>query len=258
MEIEERDAKMKKSLVLWMSIGLVMLATAGPLLAQSETLTLRVNKVMGFDLGSQIQGTFKVSVQGPASLQRVVFKLDGTPLGEDDTPPFEVRFKTDAYAPGWHTLSAEGYLATGTVLYAAESRFQFVTGQEAGKAMQRILLPVMVLVVVSMMLGTLLTFLGGREQSGEFPAHYGFWGGAICPVCHRPYARHWWGVNLGPLGRFERCPHCGSWRVTHRASQQELEEAARLWQTREENPPIPPAPPDWEQTVEDSRYTRLE
>ncbi len=243
--------------LIWIAL-LISLFLTFPALAQGEAdFVLRVNKIMGFNMGSQIQGTFKLSAKGPATLTRVSFLMDGAVLGEDTTPPFELRFNTDAYAPGWHTFSAQGITSDGHNLQAPELRFQFVTAEEGWKAVQRILLPVMALVIGAMLIGTLLTFLGGKETGGTLPTHYGIAGGAICPVCKRPYARHWWAPNVGLTYKFDRCPHCGSWRVARLASPAELEQAAAAWRAQESVAPASPAPEDLEQDLEASRYTEL-
>ncbi len=251
---------MRRRLTLWIFISLWLgLVLTAPVVAQDGSqLTLRVNKLMGFNMGSQIQGTFKLSVQGPDTLQQVTFKLDDVTLAEDSMPPFEARFNTDAYAPGWHTFSAEGRLSTGEILYAPARHYEFVTGEAAWKAIQAIIVPVMALVLGIMLIGTLVTFLGSRETSGEIPVRYGLLGGAVCPVCHKPYARHWWGLNLGPGLKLDRCPHCQSWRVTRRASPQELEAAAEMWRAQEAKDSVAPrSQTDWEQELDASRYTQL-
>lgn len=245
---------------LLLSIGLSLLISLmllTPVQAQQQgELVLRVGKVMGFNMGSQIQGVFKLSVSGPATLSEVTFLLDGEPLGTDTTPPFEMRINTDTYAPGWHGLSAEGRTTKGELLRAPEQRFQFVTAEQGWKAVQGILLPVMILVVGMMLIGTLITFLGSKETNG-LPARYGLLGGAICPVCKKPYARHWWGLNL-VTGKLDRCPHCGSWRIVRRASAEELEQAAAFWRAQEQSVSASPDLSDEEaQALEASRYTEL-
>lgn len=243
-----------------LSVGLgllISLLLLTPVQAQGQgDLMLRVGKVMGFNMGSQIQGIFKLSVSGPATLSEVTFLLDGAPLGTDTTPPFEMRINTDAYATGWHSLGAEGRTTDGKLLRAPEQRFQFVTAEQGWKAVQGILLPVMILVIGMMLVGTLMTFLGSKETGG-IPSRYGLLGGAICPVCKKPYARHWWGLNL-VTGKLDRCPHCGSWRIVRRATPAELEQAAAAWRAQEQRASLSPDLSDEEtQALEASRYTEL-
>ncbi len=254
---------MQRSRTWWLRLlGGVMFALVAisPALAQSgAVMTLRVSKIMGINMGTQVQGIFKLSVSGPDDLQSVTFTLDGNFLGEYTTPPFELRINTDHYAPGWHTFGAWGITASGQRVEAEGRRFQFVTAEEGWKAVQRIILPVMVLVVGMMLVGALLTFLGGKgqTQAEELPATYGLLGGTICPACGRPYARHWWGLNL-VTGKLDRCPYCGSWRLTRRASPAELEQAARAWRERQNAPAGPSSPkPDLEEELDASRYTDL-
>jgi hypothetical protein len=215
--------------------GLLALAwalAALPALAQTPALLLTVQKTFGFNNGSQIQGSFRADVTGPANLSAVTFMLDGAPLGKVSAPPFRFDFNTDSFASGWHTLGASGRTADGQTLTAADRRFQFLSPAEAQATTQRIVSPILAVVGLLLVvgLGSQLFFaLRGSRGRAALPLGaartYGLWGGAICPKCQRPFSRHWWGLNALPGQKFDRCDHCGKWSLVGRASPQQLAQA---------------------------------
>ncbi len=93
---------------------LLWIWAVSPLWAQEEGLTLRLRRDFGSAVGVQIRGTFSYHVTGPANLERVVFLLDGEPIGEDREPPFRLQFRTESYETGLRTLSAVGYTSRGS------------------------------------------------------------------------------------------------------------------------------------------------
>jgi DNA-directed RNA polymerase subunit RPC12/RpoP len=213
----------------------VCVLAAMPVLAQEEELSISVSKQFGYNMGSQIQGTFKIRVRGPEDLTAVTFLLDGETLGEATTAPFELSFKTDGYAPGWHEISAVGTTAGEQTLTTRTLSFQFVSADTAGKGMVKLLVPILVLVVIVTVATGVFPMLGGRRKSavpynpasytsGE-PRSYGVLGGVVCPKCGRPFGMHMWGLNISFVGKYDRCPHCGKWSFVRRASREALMEA---------------------------------
>jgi hypothetical protein len=204
---------------------------ARPAVAQTQTsgLQLAVHKTFGFNNGSQIQGAFRLEATGPNNLVSVTFALDGETLVEQTDPPFSFDINTDQFAPGWHTVGATGRTADGQALTAADRRFEFVSAAQAQTSVMNLIVPVFVVVGLLMVvgLGSQLFFAlrGGKSRSAlplGAQRNYGLSGGAICPKCQRPFARHWWGLNALPGLKFDRCDHCGKWSLVGRASPQQL------------------------------------
>ncbi len=215
------------ALVLWLLVAM-------PVLAQDEGLSISVSKQFGYNMGSQIQGTFKIRVRGPEDLASVAFLLDGETFGEATTSPFELSFKTDDYASGWHEITAVGTTVGGQALTARTLSFQFVSADAAGKSMVKLIVPILVLVVIATLATGVFPMLSGRKKAMAYdsasytpgePRNYGMLGGAVCPKCGRPFGIHLWGLNISLVGKFDRCPHCGKWSLVRRATREALIEA---------------------------------
>lgn len=196
---------------------------------RQEELILTFSRDFGYASGTgDIQGTFSMKVSGPPDLQKVVFLIDGKPIGEDNEPPFRIQFTTDAFPLGKHTLSAIGITANGTELYSKEYTRNFVSAEEGWKAAMKIAGPLLAMALIVSVLSFIFPFLSLRKKAGTVPLgaprRYGLVGGAICPKCHRPFPMHLFSPNL-LVGKLERCPYCGKWSVVSRASLTELKEA---------------------------------
>ncbi len=196
--------------------------------AQTETppqMDFSLNRDWGYGgLNGQIQGHFSARVRGPDNLQRVVFYLDDQVLGEVTAPPFKIRFVTDDYPLGEHVLYAVGYTADGQVLTSNRVQRVFVSPEEGWQVAGRIIIPALGLSVGVILLVALVSFLGERRRGPGAPRSYGLFGGAVCPRCGRPFARHWWAPNM-VTAKYDRCPHCGKWSIVRAASPQALREA---------------------------------
>ncbi len=220
------------------------LVQAAPAGAQGAELTLYVRKNMGFNSGSQIQGSFRIEASGPANLTAVTFTLDGEALGTVSAAPFQISFDTGQYAPGWHTVGATGRTADGQTLTATEKRFEFLTSAQTAQSMQTIILPLLGIIGLVAVVGVGSSLLVGM-RSGKRNAlplgaarNYGLLGGAVCPKCQRPFGIHWWGLNAGLFQKFDRCDHCGKWSLVRRAGPEVLAaaEAAEVRLARPETP----------------------
>jgi DNA-directed RNA polymerase subunit RPC12/RpoP len=242
--------------------------TVIPVLAQEIVLTISVNKQFGYNMGSQIQGTFRIRVRGPEDLAAVTFLLDGETLGEVTAAPFELSFKTGEYAPGWHEIAAVGTTSGGQSLTSRTLSFQFVSADTAGEGMLKFIVPVLVLVVIAILATGVFPMLTGRKKPamvydpasympGE-PRSYGVLAGVVCPKCGRPFGMHWWGLNISFTGKYDRCPHCGKWSLVRRASREELmaAEAAEYAENTASSPrPAPNAEEKLREQLDDSRFT---
>jgi hypothetical protein len=254
---------MLKKITLALALMLGLMAAIPAHAQEGDALTLRLSRNFGYSSGTgKVQGSFTLKASGVDDLVRVTFFIDGEPLGEGSAEPFEVRFVTDDYPLGLHTLHALGVTASGQEYRSNEIRAEFVTADEGWQAAIRIMLPVMGLFLIAMTLSLVVTFASGRkfkDLPAGAPRHYGYAGGAVCPRCGRPFPRHLWSPNLF-FGKLERCPFCGKWAVLdaapldrlRAAEQEELQAAESAGAT------TPQSEQDrLRKELEDSRYQDL-
>ncbi len=188
--------------------------------SQEADLRLRLRRDFGYGSGTQIRGRFSMIVDEVDGLQRVEFLIDDEVIGNDSEAPFRLQFSTSGYELGWHTLRAVGYTGNGRELTSNVFQRQFVTGSAS---------TYIVVGVVVLILGfRFISYLVTRNKTTEQKKYvYGMYGGAICPRCGRPFSRHWWAPNL-IAGKLDRCPHCGKWHFSTRATPQMLASAERF------------------------------
>ncbi len=209
---------------------LFLVMSAGVAAAQADELTLRMRRDFGYASGTgDIQGRFSLTASGPDDLTSVEFFIDGELMGSVTEPPFRLQFVTDDYPLGVHTLSATGSTTDGQLLESNAITGNFVAAGEGLEAAGRITLLVLGAMVAVFAVASLVMWLVTRGRPPlplGAPRHYGIHGGTICPHCHRPYSMHFFALNL-LVGRLDRCPHCGRWRMVRRVSPAELESAER-------------------------------
>ncbi len=198
-------------------------------LAQLEDeLELRLSRDFGYSSGAgKIQGTFTASVVGPEDLMRVTFYLDGQLMGETSQLPFKLRFNTDGFPLGVHTMYALGDAMDGRLLHSNEIRLEFVSAEEGWKAGMRFAAPLFAIVLIAVGLSFLFMILTSGKQRAlppGSPRKYGISGGAICPRCKRPFSRHFFSPNF-LTGKLERCPFCGKWSIVRAVSMTDLHDA---------------------------------
>ena len=252
--------KVKIAFLLIMASGFL---TARVALAQSGELRLSLSRDWGYGgFGNDIQGLFSMRVSGPDNLVKVAFYIDETRIGAATEAPFRLQFTTDDYPLGEHRLYAVGTTSDEQELRSNEIVVVFVAASEGGKAALKIVLPVVIIVVGSMLLSVLIPMLSGRGKTQQLPLgeerHYGVGGGAICPKCQRPFALPFLAPNLG-LSKFARCPYCGRWGLVRarsipalrKAEQDELE-----WAKPEDSPQASEGE-KLRKEVDDSRYQDL-
>jgi len=196
---------------------------------QEEQLQIRLKRDWGYSSGTgKIQGTFSIRSSGPEDLSRVVFYLDDQILGEVSEPPFNLRFKTDDYPLGVHQIHAAGFTDAGAELSSNVIRKEFVPAGEVLDFIKNIILPIGVIILIAVGLSVGIPLITGKGKKEKLPPgaarNYGYYGGAICPKCDRPFSRHIYGLNLG-THKFDRCPYCGKWSLVRRASKEELDAA---------------------------------
>ena len=206
---------MKKKAIILLIVGLLFLAVIPAAAQDAPKLALRMRRDFGYGGGNEIQGTFTMLASGPENLSKVVFYIDEQVMGEVTQAPFNLRFVTDNYSLGLHTLVAVGTTSDGLELRSNEITISFVSAEEGWQAGLAIAGPILGLTFVILLLsfGSML-FTGKKLKNlpPGTPRSYGAVGGAICPRCSRPYPRHVFAPNM-VFGKLERCPFCGKWAV---------------------------------------------
>ncbi|MGE5220852.1 MAG: Ig-like domain-containing protein [Omnitrophica WOR_2 bacterium] len=202
-----------------------------PAQAQASQLTLNLKRDFGYNSGTgKIQGTFTITVSGPANVNRVIFYIDNTMMGEANTAPFKLQFLTDKYPVGLHTIHATGYTSDNQELVSNRIQAEFVTADEGLKAAGQIAVPILGIVLVIAVLSILFPILSSRGKKVSLalgsPRNYGVSGGAICPRCKRPFAIHFYGLNL-LTRKLDRCPYCGRWSAVKRLPLDVLRQAEK-------------------------------
>jgi hypothetical protein len=249
-------------------IGLLVLvlAIAAPVFAQDSAYTLHFQRDFGYGNGADVRGNMSVSINGDqATIKSVAFLMDGKPMAEVTAPPFKFSFDTSSYATGRHMISAIVTTSDGRTVTTPEIERNFVTSEEESATMKKIFFPLIggVLLLTLLGVGAQVLFLrGGNPTAPGTPRNYGLMGGTICPRCKRPFAIHFWGINL-LAGKLDRCDNCGKWSIVRRASPGELvaaEQAELRAAQASENAPIGNGTPETEEErmrklLEQSRYT---
>ena len=253
---------MKRAIRQLMMVILLMALSIAPVLGQGADpeLELGLRRDFGYGGFGEIQGTFSLRASGPENLTRVVFWIDDQKLGEVTAAPWQLRFLTDNFAPGSHTLSATGYTGSGQELHSNEIRTRFLSSQDAGKATGRLVVTLLGGIFGLMALSALVSSLLFRRKTARLgpsaPRDYGLAGGAVCSRCGRPFARHLWAPNM-LMGKLERCPYCGKWGIVRAASLAELAaaEAAALEGIAGSDQAAPESGPDQlRRDIEDTRF----
>lgn len=184
---------------------------------EAPVYTMGLNRDFGYGAGSQIRGLFTARVAGPEGIQQVEYLIDGETMIVVSEAPFTYQFNTSSYSFGTHDLTARVTTTDGKVYVTPARHFNFVTREQEGEGMQKILFPLLggiaALMLVSVLVQTLL-FRSGKRQpvAPGTERKYGYAGGSICPKCHRPTPRHMMGFNLG-IGKLDYCENCGKWSI---------------------------------------------
>jgi hypothetical protein len=251
---------MKKYTLVFLFVILVSLVVAGFAAAQGEQLTLRMSRDWGYGgFNGDIQGLFSMRVTGPANLARVVYYVDSAAIGEVGKAPFNLQFNTDNYSVGIHELYAIGYSNSGQEYRSNTIKANFVSASASNGAALKIVIPILVIAFGVTILAALVPILTGRKRQELQPGAVRQYplGGAICPKCHRPFAIHFWGLNLF-MSKYDRCPYCGKWSVVKFASSEKLRaaEQAELEGTKAQ---IPEATEEdkLKKDLDDSKYQGL-
>ena len=244
----------------WALIFVILLSIFGGLgtaVAQEENqLTLRLSRDFGTGLGNNIQGRFSFRAEGPDNLTRVSFYIDEQLVGEDSTAPFRLQFETGSYPVGIHILYAVGLTDDGQELQSNNITRNFISSSSANRTVLLIVVPILILSIGGSLLAAWITNRG-RKGSTDINVH-GPFGGTICPKCHKPFARHIWGINL-VAGKYDRCPHCGKWSLVRAMNPDVLNAAVEAMKQAEAGQNQRSANDDddedqWRKRLDDSRF----
>jgi len=234
-----------------------LLFPLGLVKAQTEQpYRVSLRRDFGYGSGMDIQGRMTLSLKGDESLvSRVTFLLDGEELVSKEDAPFSFSFTTDDYPSGVHQLSARVETTDGKTFTTDALTYNFLSKDAANKSTVGIIIPLLGLVAGIALLSWLIQYLGSRKKPNSgVQAYLGFYGGAVCAKCGRPFARSLLGMNM-VAGRLERCPHCGKWSLTRRASLAELEAAeASLRASAAADEATAQPRSDLQDMLDDSRY----
>jgi hypothetical protein len=196
---------------------------------------IQLNRDFGYGAGSNVRGTFTISLSGDESqVASVVFLIDGEEMATIEKAPFRFQFHTDNYGFGVHQLSARVFLLDGSVANTHSVGLNFISPEEERGSMTTLFIGIGGALVLALVIFGLVQFLVFKRkpwrtsQPGK-ARQYGLLGGAICPKCGRGFPRHVWGINL-VVGKLDRCEYCGKWSMTVRATPEALRaaEAAEL------------------------------
>jgi hypothetical protein len=243
-------------------VAMALLLPAGAALAQNTDFRLNLQRDFGFGNGSSIRGLFTVDVVGTEPIQMVTYLLDNQVMAEVKQAPFHYQFDTGKYPEGWHEISAVVLTKDGRKVTTPTRRFQFVSAAEESSTMSKIILPLLGFTFLAMVIGMGMSVLSMRRRpKSTLPLgarrNYGISGGAVCPNCKRPFALHWWGMNLF-TGKYDRCDFCGRTGIFKRASREELAaaEVAELKQAQPDQPIREKSEDEkLKEMLDDSRFT---
>jgi hypothetical protein len=208
---------------------LLLLLAVVPTSAQTDgELTIEFHRDFGYSAGSEIQGAFSLTAVGPEDLVRVDYYLDDQLLGSATQPPFRISFNTGDHGLGRHTFVALGTTADGSEIRSLDRTLEFVSPEEGWQVAGKIALPIIGIVLLMSLLGTVVPSMLGRKTKFRF-GEYSVAGGAVCPRCGMPFSRHPMSLNM-VFGKLERCPHCGKLSIVSAASASALRQAEARWQ----------------------------
>jgi hypothetical protein len=226
---------MKKVFISLVLLAILSLGAHSAFAQSSGDLQLGLSRDWGYGgFGNDIQGLFTMKIKDPPEgLSKVVFMIDGNPIGEDTQAPYAYQFNTDAYPLGIHSLTAVGYDASGQDFNSNTIQAEFVPASSATGFIVKLVGPILGVVALLVLISVGIPMLRNRGKISSVPAgaqrKYGIGGGTICPNCGRPFPLKLWWINLG-FNKIDRCPNCGRFGFFRPRSLTELRaaEAAEL------------------------------
>ena len=251
----------KKVLILFILTALLSLLSLNAVFAQTVSVfTISLQRNLGYGgFGNDIQGYFQIKLRGPLQqVQQVVYTLDGQAMGSVSESPFKLDFNTDDFVPGEHKLGATVKLLNQSEVQAQVVSIRILSKEGASKSVFKILIPLFALIIGAAFISSLVTGRTNRAYPGQRQNYNGLYGGAVCPKCGHSFPRSLLGVNLG-FSRLERCPSCGKWISSRRATPAELAaaeeaEAEKYRVSSGEKPSQTQSEKSDEKAIDDTRY----
>ena len=235
---------------LWLGILLIALfglSFSSVFAQEGSQFGLRLRRDWGYGAGADIQGRVTLSLSGETgTLSKVVFYMDDAVMAEVSEAPFNFSFSTDDYPSGLRRMSAIVFTSDGEGQEVAPITYNFLSKDAASSASTKIMVLVIGLILVSLAVSV---FISSRNKGSE-TANGGMNGLAVCQRCGKTFPRSILGLNV-VVGKFERCPHCGKWQLTRRASPAEIELADSRNKPKTETLPEAKAEKD---ELEDSKF----
>ena len=196
--------------------------------AQQVEYRLDVNRDFGYGAGSDIRGSFSNRIHGPEeNIASVTYMLDDQVMAVVDEAPFVFKYHTDSYPAGWHEMTAVVTTKDGREVVTPVVRVNLLDSATQNESMQRVLIPLLAIVLGVSVIGIGFQFLAMRRSgtpAAGAPRKYGLKGGTICPRCKRAYPIHFLSINLIG-GYLDRCDYCGKVAFVRSKSRAELEAA---------------------------------
>ena len=243
----------KKNITFVFYLLLLLAVSFSPALAQNGEAewSLNLRRDWGYGMGSDIQGKMTLSLSGDLSnVSRVLYFFNNEMVSEQTNEPFRFSFNTDEFVSGLNTIHAEVHTIDGEVSSLSPLVYNFLSSDQASNAAIKMIGSI---VGITLLVSALSFFISSRNR-GQNKNGIGHLGLAVCKKCDRTFPRSFFGLNL-VVGKFERCPHCGKWQITRRASLEQLAWADQPVQNG--NDPNPEAVYEERDELEDSRFVDL-
>ncbi|MEL7626697.1 MAG: Ig-like domain-containing protein [Anaerolineaceae bacterium] len=244
---------MKKKL-LWLGFLLIfplVFAFSEVKAQEGSDLILKLRRNWGYGSGADIQGSMTLYLDGDLeSVERVVYYIDDTVMADLTAAPFSFSFNTDSYPNGPREMRAEVSTNTDATISVGPIVYNFISAADAGQNTISIIGVIVVVTLIGMGISWLIT----SRQKGSGSVGGGMYGLAVCKQCGKTFPRSILGINI-VAGKFERCPHCGKWQITRRASPWEVELADKKAHPEETAEVVTPKPE--KDDLDDSRFVDM-
>lgn len=245
---------MHKKVITFVFYLLLLLAVSfSPALAQNGEAdwSLNLRRDWGYGMGSDIQGKMTLSLSGDLSnVSRVLYFFNNDMVSEQTREPFRFSFNTDEFVSGLNTIHAEVHTIDGKVSSLSPLVYNFLSSDQASNAAIKMIGSI---VGITLLVSALSFFISSRNR-GQNKNGIGHLGLAVCKQCDRTFPRSFFGLNM-VAGKFERCPHCGKWQITRRASPEQIARADQPFQNGDN--PNPEALNEERDELDDSRFVDL-
>lgn len=200
-------------------IALLGLSFTAVFAQDSLQFGLRLRRDWGYGAGADIQGRVTLSLTGETGkLSKVVFYMDDAVMAELNEAPYSFSFSTDNYPSGLRRMGAVVFTSDGASQEVAPISYNFLSQEAANSTATKVI----VLAVAVVLISTGLSFFISKRSKASETASGGINGLAVCQQCGKTFPRSFLGLNV-VVGKFERCPHCGKWQLTRRASPLEIQ-----------------------------------